>query len=205
MLNSTSPSVLGWLCPNQYFSNALLEVSDGIHSKCADYKVLVCEYRYFTIFTTPNVEALPLSKVMTALDCTLLAGPKTKPLRWLLWHCHTTSHDAFHLPWGKCNVKSDKIQTFHDFREKHHVSKTRTNLNQRALQISSSTSQHANLNETWILRPHFSNEKQSDSCLKTQLSLFHLLLQKPPNSADHCSHMARCTSSCNTKASIFCS
>ena len=65
MLNSTSPSVLGWLCPNQYFSNALLEVSDGIHSKCADYKVLVGEYRYFTTFTTPNVEALPLSKVMT--------------------------------------------------------------------------------------------------------------------------------------------
>ena len=81
MLNSASPSVLGWLCPNQYFSNALLEVPDGVHSKCTDYKVLVCKYRYFTTFTTTNVEAFPLSKIMTALDCTLLAGPKAKPLR----------------------------------------------------------------------------------------------------------------------------
>ena len=78
----------------------------------------------------------------------------------------------FHLPLGKCNVKSDEIQTFGCFREKHHVSKTRTNLNQRAMQISSSTSQHANLNETWILIPHFSNEKQIVSCVKMQLSFF---------------------------------
>ena len=49
------------------------------------------------------------------------------------------------------------------------------------MQISSSTSQHANLNETWILIPHFSNEKQIDSCLKMQLSLFHLFSQKPTN------------------------
>ena len=40
------------------------------------------------------------------------------------------------------------------------------------MQISSSTSQHANLNETWTLIPHSSNEKQIESCLKMQLSFF---------------------------------
>ena len=122
MLNSASPSVLGRLCPNQHFSNAVLEVPDGVHSKCADYKILVSE-NLTTLTTTSHIETFPFSKIMTAMDCILLVGPEAKPLRWLLWHCHTTSNDAIHLPLGKCNVKSDKIQTFHDFREKHNVSK----------------------------------------------------------------------------------
>ena len=91
---------------------------------------------------------------------------------------HTTSKDAVHLPLGKCNVKSDKIQTFHDFREKHNVSKTRTNLNQRAMQISSSNSQNANLNETWTIIPHLSNEKHLNHVWRCN-SPFSSLFQRP--------------------------
>ena len=133
---------LCWIPPlhlysNQHFSNALLEVPNGVHSNGADNKIFVSE----NLTTTSNIKPFPFSKIMTTLYCLFFADSEAKPLRWLLWHCHTTSKYAVDLPLGKCHIKSDKIQTLHDFREKHNVSKTRTNLNQRAMQISPSNSQ----------------------------------------------------------------
>ena len=79
MLNSASPPVLGWLRPNQHFSNALLEVPDGVHSKCADNKILVSE-NLTTLTTTSHIETFPFCKIMTAMDGIFLVGPKAKPL-----------------------------------------------------------------------------------------------------------------------------
>ena len=139
--------------------------------KCADNKILVSE-NLTTLTTTSHIETFPFSKIMPAMDGIFLVGPKAKPLRWLLWHCHTTSKYAVHLPLGKCNVKSDKIQTFHDFREKHNVSKHGQIWTRELCKFPQANLKNAHLNETWILIPHLSSEKQIESCLTMQLSFF---------------------------------
>ena len=118
------------------------------------------------------------------MDCILLVGPEANPLRWLLWHCHTTSNDAIHLPLGKCNVKSGKIQTIHDFREKHNVSKTRTNLNQRAMQIFSIKSQNAKSKWNMDYHPTSLKWKANWIMFDDATLLFSLLSKDQTNSAN---------------------
>ena len=77
-----------------------------------------------------------------------------------------------------------KIQTFHDFREKHNVSKTRTQFEPESYaDFSQAILKMQILNETWTIIPHLSSEKQIEIMFDDATLLFHLFSKDQTNSA----------------------